>query len=201
MSDTEANADPQQPRSPSTLMAYLKLMRIGNVFTAFANILMGFFVVQADLGFTSLPSEQLLPLLGLLAATFCLYSAGMILNDVFDVERDTAERNNRPIPAGDISLANAQTLGWGLLVIGILCGLSAGTNGLLMATAVGVSVVLYDWVLKQTPIAPIAMGLCRVFNILLGMSLANAESPIFLGFAQHHLLCLLYTSPSPRDRG
>ena len=188
MSDTEANADPQQARSPSTLMAYLKLMRIGNVFTAFANILMGFFVVQADLGFTSLPSEQLLPLLGLLAATFCLYSAGMILNDVFDVERDTAERNNRPIPAGDISLANAQTLGWGLLVIGILCGLSAGTNGLLMATAVGVSVVLYDWVLKQTPIAPIAMGLCRVFNILLGMSLANAESPIFLGFAQHHLL-------------
>ena len=39
MSDTETNADPQQPRSPSTLMAYLKLMRIGNVFTAFANIL------------------------------------------------------------------------------------------------------------------------------------------------------------------
>jgi 4-hydroxybenzoate polyprenyltransferase len=42
-------------------------------------------------------------------------------------------------------------------------------------------VVLYDYVLKRTPLAPLAMGACRTLNVLLGMSLAplaaEAASP------------------------
>ncbi|MBA64032.1 MAG: hypothetical protein CMJ76_16880 [Planctomycetaceae bacterium] len=174
--------------SASTLMAYLRLMRIGNVFTAFANIIMGFLVVQSDAGLTGITGDNAVILLGLLASTFCLYCAGMVLNDVFDVERDTSERKKRPIPSGQISLGNARKLGWGLLVSGILCSLTAGINGLIIASAVAISVVLYDWILKKTHLAPLAMGACRFFNILLGMSMAGSDSALFLGFAKHHLL-------------
>ena len=36
-------------------------------------------------------------------------------------------------------------------------------------------VVLYDGVLKPTPLGPLAMGGCRMLNVLLGMSLAMRE--------------------------
>ena len=194
MSHTESTDLPSTNDTNATkssnnhLMAYMKLMRIGNVFTAFANILMGFLVVQADTGVIGLTTADLVILVALLASTFGLYSAGMVLNDVFDVERDTAERQSRPIPEGQISLAAAQKLGWSLLIFGILCSLAAGKNGVIIAFAVAMSVVLYDWILKQTPIAPIAMGACRTFNILLGMSLAQSNSAVLMGFAQHHLI-------------
>ena len=50
-----------------------------------------------------------------------------------------------------------------------------------VATLLAVCVVLYDAVLKRTPFAPLAMGACRMLNVLLGMSLgplaAEAASP------------------------
>ena len=188
MSHTEPTDLATTKNSNSNLMSYMKLMRIGNVFTAFANILMGFLVVQADHGVIGLTADDLGILIALLASTFGLYCAGMVLNDVFDVERDTAERHNRPIPQGQVSLAAAKKLGWSLLILGILCSLAAGTNGVILAFAVALSVVLYDWILKQTPIAPLAMGACRTFNILLGMSLAQSNSAVVMGFSQHHLI-------------
>lgn len=48
-----------------------------------------------------------------------------------------------------------------------------------MATALAVAVLLYDAILKKTPLGPFAMGLCRTLNVLLGMSLAGASE--FLG--------------------
>jgi 4-hydroxybenzoate polyprenyltransferase len=38
-------------------------------------------------------------------------------------------------------------------------------------------IVLYDGLVKQTPIGPIAMGACRTLNVLLGMSLGTTSSP------------------------
>ena len=187
-SGTNTNETSEPVVSMHPVMAYMKLMRIGNVFTAFTNILMGFLVVQSDVGSSGINTDNVGLLAALLTSTFCLYSAGMVLNDVFDVHRDTTERQNRPIPMGQVSLATAKKLGWGLLVLGVISSLPAGLNGILMAAAVAVCVVLYDWILKQTAIAPLAMGACRAFNILLGMSLAKSESPIILGYEQHHLM-------------
>ncbi len=76
MSHTEPTDLPTTKNSNSNLMAYMKLMRIGNVFTAFANILMGFLVVQADNGVIGLTADDLGILIALLASTFGLYCAG-----------------------------------------------------------------------------------------------------------------------------
>lgn len=163
-------SNPEPAASPSRLRAYLELLRLPNVFTAMADVLMGYLVThvlwQHD-GAAGL----------LLAASACLYLAGMVLNDVFDYAVDLAERPGRPLPSGRLSLPAARALGVTLLVFGVLCGWLASwrvgdwaSGG--VATVLAGAVVLYDWVLKRTPLGPLAMGSCRFLNVLLGMSAA-----------------------------
>lgn len=115
-----------------------------------------------------------------LAAGVAFYWAGMILNDVFDLEKDKADGKPRPIARGAISLAAASAAGWGLLVLGVLLAAASGyiPNGhgtttwfpAAIALALAVLIVAYDGPLKPTPIAPAAMGGCRVLSFLLGAS-------------------------------
>lgn len=161
------------------MLALLQLLRAPNVFTAFADVGMGFYVA----GGQELPA---LGLLCLLAASGCLYSAGMVLNDVFDVEIDRRERPARPLPSGRVSLGWARTLGFGLLLAGAAIGSAAGhlahVEGALpwrsgaVAALLAACVLLYDGALKSTPLGPLAMGGCRFLNVLLGMSLAAAAA-------------------------
>ena len=49
-------------------------------------------------------------------------------------------------------------------------------------------IVGYDWILKQTLLAPIIMGTCRFLNILLGCSMGIAKAGAIGGFEWNHLL-------------
>ena len=123
------------------------------------------------------PPERMIVIL---LAGVCLYWAGMVLNDVFDVEKDKAERSNRPLASGAIAVSTASKVGWALLIVGV--GLAA-VSGYLpsdvapqtwLPGAVGLAlaglIVAYDGPLKPTPFAPAAMGGCRVLSFLLGAS-------------------------------
>ncbi|MHB8969308.1 MAG: UbiA family prenyltransferase [Pirellulaceae bacterium] len=177
----------------STLLDYLRLFRLTNVFTAIADVTMGFLFVQGTL-------RPWPVFLTLAAASSLLYTAGMVLNDVGDVELDRQERPHRPLPAGRVALAVARRLGWVLLISGMLCGTLAGLLGLvdnapvwrsgLVATLLAGCIVLYDGGLKRTPAGPLGMGACRLLNVLLGMSVAApwTVAPTVLGYGVHHLL-------------
>jgi 4-hydroxybenzoate polyprenyltransferase len=89
--------------SSSTLLDYLRLFRLTNVFTAIADVTMGFLFVHHTL-------RPWPVFLSLAAASSLLYTAGMVLNDVGDVEQDRQERPHRPLPAGHIALASARRL-------------------------------------------------------------------------------------------
>ena len=83
-------------------MAYLRLMRIPNVFTAIADVAMGFLFVHDYQSPEQFP--RLWPTLALLiAASSLLYTAGLVLNDLFDFEIDRKERPFRPLPSGQVS--------------------------------------------------------------------------------------------------
>jgi 4-hydroxybenzoate polyprenyltransferase len=190
------DAEPGAPAAhPAGVGDYLRLLRIPNVFTALADVGMGFLFVRG--GF-----EPLGQLFGLLAASSCLYLAGMVLNDVYDAALDAAERPERPIPSGRISLARARRLGYGLLLGGLAAGWLAGFLGAdrdldswpwrsgVTASALAACVVLYDRGLKRTPLGPLGMGACRFLNVLLGMT---AGWPLdghawTLGFGPQHLV-------------
>lgn len=152
---------------PPKLLAYLQLFRFPNVFTAIADVAMGFYFTQLSVN----PPTWFLPLM---FASCFLYIAGMVLNDVFDYDVDKAERPERPLPSGRIDLAWARQLGFGMLAVGVLLAFLAGVRSGAVALLLAVAVYVYDGVAKKTEFAPLVMGSCRMLNVLLGMSCATA---------------------------
>jgi 4-hydroxybenzoate polyprenyltransferase len=135
-----------------------------------------------------------------LASAF-LYTAGMVLNDVFDLEIDRVERPERPLPSGRINAGWARGLGFTLLVAGVTAAWAAGQalpnaaalpwRSGLIGLAIAAFVLLYDRILKRTWLGPLGMGLCRFGNVLLGMSLAEhavGNGATRLGFEHSQLL-------------
>src|SRR6516162_8537732 len=95
----------------SALRTYAQLVRLPNLPTALADVCLGALAAQA------LPQRWLSFVL-LLLASACLYSAGMVWNDFFDLEQDKRERPFRPLPSGRISLRAASALGASLMIAG-----------------------------------------------------------------------------------
>ena len=150
----------------SRARAWLQLFRLPNVFTAMADIFLGFLLVHETL-------EPWWTFLLLLGASCLLYTSGMVLNDVFDVVIDRQERPSRPLPSGRIPLRLALHVGGVMLGAGVALGWAAGAfqgqfRSGLVATALAGAVLAYDRILKRTIIAPAVMGSCRTLNILLG---------------------------------
>lgn len=145
------------------LRPYLELIRAANLWTAVADILAGAAVSGAP--------GRTIALLSL--STVGLYGGGVVLNDVFDAGRDTAERPERPIPSGRISRRRAAFFGTVLLLFGIGAAFIAGPSSGLLAIAIALSAVCYDAWTKDHPIfGPLNMGVCRGLNLLLGLSAA-----------------------------
>lgn len=158
-----------------TLLPYAQLVRLPNVFTAWADIVLGALVTGALL---TRPGAFAL----LLAASTLIYWAGMVWNDYFDLEQDRLERPGRPLPSGRVSVGTAFWLGLVLFAGGLACAgladVSAGAwVSFPIAVALVMAVLFYDGVLKQTPAGPIMMGACRFFNVLLGLSAAGTFPP------------------------
>ena len=152
------------------LLPYLRLCRFANVFTALADIFLGYLLTHQSLA-------HKLEFGLLLATSAALYMAGMVFNDVFDREVDLRERPNRPIPSGAVSLKMAIGLGSVLIMAGIGAAAAVGTNSLLVAAALVACIFAYDGLLKSTVLGPIAMGGCRFLNVMLG---ASAVDPVWV---------------------
>ena len=151
------------------IRAYLQLVRFPAVFSAMADIFLGFLLVHSSLDVDGSP----LPFLLLLAASSCLYLAGMAFNDIFDRKVDAAERPNRPIPSGRVPLRSAICLGTGLVAGGITAAGFVGGGSLIVACLLVAAIICYDGLLKQTFLGPPMMGACRTLNVLLGASAAG----------------------------
>ncbi len=145
------------------MRAWLQLVRLPTVFTAMADILLGFLLTHST--FEPLPA-----FVGLLIASCGLYLAGMVFNDVFDVAQDTVERPGRPIPSGQISRSAAIRLGGVLFAVGLTAAGLVGMVSLGLALLLVVAILAYDGFLKRTPLGPLGMGACRFLNLLLGAS-------------------------------
>jgi len=151
------------------ITVYLRMMRPANIVTSVADILAGIAISGVlSIGF---PIPWLSIIL-LAASTACLYGGGIVFNDVFDADLDKIERPERAIPSGIISLRDATLLGGLLLFAGIaFAALNSLTSGLL-ALLVAVFALLYNKFGKHHSFfGPLNMGLCRGFNLLLGISI------------------------------
>ena len=148
------------------LRGYLELLRPANVVTAVADVLAGYAVAGRA-------NTRALP--WLLTATVCLYAGGVVLNDFFDRGLDAVERPERPIPSGRVPAPGAAALGAALLAAGVVAAAQGTLAAAALAATIVVLVVLYDARVKRHPIAgPVNMGLCRGFNLLLGVAAVPA---------------------------
>jgi 4-hydroxybenzoate polyprenyltransferase len=161
------------------LLAEAQLLRLPNVFTAFADICLG----AAAAGYLL---DRPVIFVMLLISSGCLYCAGMALNDFFDRREDAKARPFRPIPSGRIApwqaaLYGALLLAGGFVTAGLAGNSLGGDDALgwsypgVIALLLVAAVLLYDAYLKRTPLGPLGMGACRFLNVLLGLSGAGAD--------------------------
>jgi len=172
------------------MIAYLQLVRLPTVFTAMADILLGYVlthpVIVGPSGWDN-PAK----FVGLLAASCGLYLAGMVFNDVFDRKQDAAERFSRPIPSGRVSLVSAILLGSILMIVGVAAAATVTRVSLQVAALLAMAILAYDGLLKRTPLAPLAMGLCRSLNVMLGASDQEFWIPFLLRPPQTYVAAFL----------
>jgi len=161
------------------MRSYLRLLRIPNVFTAFANVVAGVCLARAG---RFEPQDVWIVL-----ASGCLYCAGMVWNDYYDRDIDAEERPDRPIPSGEVTPFAAAALGGGLFGLGLALSAMHGLLSLICAVLLSTTILLYDASLKSGALGPWAMGSCRTLNVWLGMSVAQgglgwfAPLPLLLG--------------------
>lgn len=169
---------PKHTAHQSSLMAWLKLLRLPTVFTSISNVACGYFITADTRRLSEIATRPEFWLL--ILSSCCLYLGGMVLNDAFDAELDAIERPERPIPSGQVCKNRAFTLGFLLISGGIACAwLAAENTSMMIAVGIACGVILYDSVLKNTKAAPFGMATCRFLNLLLGCSAAFATNQIF----------------------
>jgi len=154
------------------LLAWLQLCRFAAVFTAMADISLGYLLTHAELD-----SQRDFGLL--LGASSSLYLAGMVFNDVFDRAVDALERPKRPIPSGRISVRAAVIFGGILVASGLILSGLASVSSLTVAGCLTLCIFLYDGMLKSTVVGPVVMGACRFFNVMLGASAAQSVAAVW----------------------
>jgi 4-hydroxybenzoate polyprenyltransferase len=116
----------------------------------------------------------------LFAGSGCLYLAGMVWNDYFDLEEDRRDRSFRPLPSGKVTLKTAVRIGLLLLLVGLVCTSLSGFHdrkwesaGAILGGLLVMAVLLYDARIKRTAAGPVGMAVCRFLNVLLGLTLVE----------------------------
>lgn len=151
---------------------YLQLVRIPGIFTAFSNILFGFFLVQDGISDFSL-------LIPLLSASGFLFMSGMIFNDYFDYNIDKKERPFRPLPSKLISKKFALFLGIAFVIIANVSSLLVGLQTLFVSLILTVLILSYDLGLKKINVLGIiVISLIRIFNVILGTTIVSLNFDI-----------------------
>ncbi len=135
------------------LQSHLALARVSNAPTVVSNVLAG--AVLA----TTLGLDGTIVLLAITMVLF--YTAGMYLNDIFDLGIDRRQRPDRPLPSGRIAVPEAISVTVALFAAGLLLlaftTLEAFVSGVVL---VGV-IVLYDAWHKTNPVGPFIMAATR----------------------------------------
>jgi 4-hydroxybenzoate polyprenyltransferase len=146
---------------------WLRLLRLPNWLTVPGEPLAGFFLAGAGAGTDGAAA---------VAAVLLIYGAGMVLNDVADVEIDRRERPDRPLPAGRIGRAQAGALGAALLICGFLCAAAVNMPALGTAVLLGSLVLAYTFVRRLRGLAgPVLLGACRALAVFLGIVAGGGE--------------------------
>ena len=141
----------------------LRLCRIGTWFSPAADVLASSAIVGLPFGADVLRA---------MAASVCVYGAGMVWNDIADRAEDRVQRPERPLVNGDLPLAFALLFGAALLAGSLALSPCAMHHGLLATL-----VLVYDFAAKKVAwLGALNMGVLRGLNLWTGMAIAVATA-------------------------
>ncbi len=147
---------------PATWLSVLRLCRIGTWFSPAADVLAS--AAIAGVAFGGDVGRAM-------AASVMIYGAGMVYNDVADLELDRKQRPERPLPSGHLPKAFAVALGTALLLGGLAASPCRLHHGLIAAL-----VLVYDFLGKRMEwLGALNMGALRALNLSTGLWLAGAD--------------------------
>lgn len=165
----------------SRVFAWLQLLRVPNFATVPGDPLAGFFLAGGVAWGASHWNAVLA-----VGISLCLYSVGMLLNDLVDVEDDCRDRPSRPLPRGAIPPAHVRAIISALVLAAGGMSLVAGRWTFAVATCLAIAVFAYNlWAKRVSGIGVLVMGLCRGLSVLVGAScvtgLGEAPNLVFIG--------------------
>ncbi|MHC4812199.1 MAG: UbiA family prenyltransferase [Planctomycetota bacterium] len=145
----------------STALPYLRLLRAGTLFSPAADVIAGHCIASASIPWS-------FDLCRAVAASVCLYAAGMVLNDHADRRLDARLRPERPLPRGEIKPPLALGLGLMLVVVCLVITPVPAHHGVM-----ALLVLAYDYALKKVIwLGAVVMGILRAMNLAAGSLLA-----------------------------
>jgi 4-hydroxybenzoate polyprenyltransferase len=162
-----AAAPKEEPPPP----AWFELLRVPAALATMSEPLAGAIIAGAGWGRTH-------HVLLLMLASVCLYAGGVALNDAHDFARDRHIHPRRPLTSGRIRRITGLFAGLGLLIVGGALGSVPGPATSRVAWLLFSTILLYDLVLKEIPVAPALRATCRALNMLMGMTLVPVEESL-----------------------
>ncbi len=169
----------------SKIIAWLRLMRIPNLFTVPGEAVVGYIFCRGDL---SKPE-----FIYLIAASLCFYILGLITNDIADVKEDRNSSPGRPIPSGKVSVKSASAIAILFFMLSFIFTLLINSKTFTIGLALSGTIITYNFFSARGRVfpGPFLLSLCRVLNIMLGVAAAGTylARPIMLaGFLIFEIL-------------
>ncbi len=147
-------------------MAWGKLFRLPNLLTAWGDPAAGFILAGGAL--SAWPH-----LAAATGVSVMLYAMGLAQNDLAGLAQDRAERPERPLPSGALSIRSAIVAVAALSFVAVmLAGVASMQTTYLALALVGV-ITFYNYVACNVRmLRPVTMGACRGLSVLVGASAA-----------------------------
>jgi 4-hydroxybenzoate polyprenyltransferase len=164
------SSDGLHTSEPSRIHAWLQLLRAPNLFTVPGDPLAGYLLAVSV-------RASVVPALSAACASLSFYAAGLLMNDLADLDEDRRERPARPLPSEAV---NPRTV-WCAAVALALCGLGLcacfGALALGYGAAILLAVAFYNFWSKKLPFfGAVNMGVCRGLSVALGASFSGRIS-------------------------
>ena len=152
------------------LRGWLMLLRLPNLPTVPGDPLAGYALAAAAAGSPwHAPAAA-----AAVGAALCLYTCGLLLNDVADVAEDRRTRPDRPLPAGRVSRSAAALAAASLAAVGMVLASLASPDTATTAAVLLLAILFYTFVARRwTAVGITVMGLCRGLSVLLGATAAT----------------------------
>lgn len=156
------------------MLSYMKILRpLNGVMSAFA-----VYVASVIAGAALYPSIPVI--LGMLSV-FLITSAGMVINDYFDVVADRVNKPHRPLPSGRIRMKAALAYSMILFVAGIFLSFFINKECFMVAVFASLILLIYPVKLKKIMlVGHLSISLLVAMNFVFGGLIAGNYLPTIM---------------------